>query len=67
MALYKECKLLLKEYAIEAKKRFRDDKPAVRMFINDALDIIYRNEGRELSEHKKRLLDLYACKLHPKN
>ncbi len=61
---YQNCKEQLKLESIELKKHFPNDKPAVNMGINDFTDYLCRE--CDLTEHKKHLLDLYACKLHLK-
>lgn len=61
---YQNCKKLLKQEAKGLKKRFPNDIPAVNMGINDFMDYLCRE--CDLTEHKKHLLDLYACKLHLK-
>jgi len=62
--IYKTAKMNLKEVAIDAKKRFKTDKPMIRQIINDTADSICKN--MQLSEYQRDLLSNYACTLHPK-
>ena len=62
---YNQAKNALKLASIQAKKHYKDDKPAVRMIINDEVDCL--SKELNLSEYHKNLLSNYACKLHPKN
>jgi len=63
--IYKTAKESLKETANEVKQVFKDDKPLVRMVINDEVDSLSKNYN--LSEYQRNLLSNYGCKLHPKN
>lgn len=65
MTNYQLAKLELKEIAIETKNFYINDKPAIRMVINDSIDDIC--DEQNLSEYQRELLYNYACKLHPKN
>lgn len=61
---YQKAKAYLKTTAKTAKAEYKNDKPAQRMIINDTVDFLCKNY--QLSEYKRDLLSLYACKLHPK-
>ena len=61
---YQDAKQDLKNIAIDAKKEFKGDKPAIRQIINDNTHFIAYQY--ELSEYKTDLLHNYACTLHPK-
>lgn len=65
MSTYLQIKIQLKESAIEAKKKYPKDKPAIRMIINDTVD--YLSKENNLSERQRSMLSNYACKLHPKD
>jgi len=56
---------LLKTLSKEIKLSDPNDKPMIRMVINDGVD--YISKELLLSEHQRDLLSNYACKLHPKN
>ncbi len=60
---YQQAKQTLKNVADEAKKVWKDDKPLIRMIINNEVNDLSYN----LSEYQTTLLSNYACKLHPKN
>ena len=62
---YKKAKNYLCEVAKDIKEKYKTDKPAQRMYINDCAD--YLIKFYQFSEYKSNLLSLYACKLHPKN
>ena len=61
---YQIAKRTLKCVSMDAKSEFRTDKPAIRMVINDTCDAICKD--LRLSDYHRRLLENYACKLHPK-
>lgn len=63
MTTYQKLKAILKETAEEVRVRYKNDKPAQRMAINDTCDELIRSSS--LSENKCELLTRYACKLHP--
>jgi hypothetical protein len=63
MTNYQNAKSELKNISIEAKKHFKNDKPAVRMQINDSINWI--SDNYSLSDYKNSLLHNYACTLHP--
>jgi hypothetical protein len=48
----------------EAKKQYSNDKPLIRMSINDSAHNIAKE--LKLPEYNTTLLHNYACKLHPK-
>lgn len=58
---YQQAKQSLKSVADEAKKVWKDDKPLIRMIINDEVNDLSCN----LTEYESTLLSNYACKLHP--
>ena len=62
---YKKAKNMLKSISIEAKKAYENDKPAIRMSINDSIDHIVSD--CRLSDYQRGLLCNYACTLHPKD
>ena len=62
---YQKAKQYLKDSAKRCKIAFANDKPKIRMIINDTVDYLCKNY--QFSEYKRDLLSLYACKLHPKN
>jgi hypothetical protein len=69
--LYLEYKEDLKQFAIDMKKAYPDDKPLVRMALNDRLDSIIKDlPFNRISEKRKELyinwLSSYVCELHPK-
>ena len=59
---YQIAKNELKIVSDEAKKVWKDDKPLIRMIINDEVNDLSYN----LSDYQTNLLSSYACKLHPK-
>lgn len=59
---YQNVKLALKLAAKQDKERFKNDKPAINMSINDFCD--YLCKDLNLSDHQRNLLSNYACKLH---
>ena len=61
----KQLKEELKNIALGAKLKYSNDKPLIRMIINDYLDYICKEE--HLTEKQRGILSNYACKLHPKN
>lgn len=63
MTQYQIAKNTLKCVALDARSEYRDDKPAVRMIINDTVDEIARDLN--LSDYYIGLLSNYACSLHP--
>jgi hypothetical protein len=65
MTNYQSAKNELKSISQDAKKEFKNDKPAQRMIINDTADALCKNLN--LSDYNRNLLSNYACKLHPKN
>lgn len=60
---YKFAKEQLKEISIDAKKRFNNDKPAIRQVIND--NAYFLANEYDLNEYKTNLLQNYAGSLHP--
>ena len=60
---YQTAKEVLKNTAVEAKNN-SNDKPLIRMVINDTADSLTREFN--LSDHRINLLHNYAAKLHPK-
>jgi hypothetical protein len=60
---YQEAKKRLKAISIEAKKRFKRDKPAICQIINESSFFI--GQDFNLSEYKKNLLSNYASNLQP--
>ena len=62
--VYQNCKNELKTESILAKKLFQDDKPKVRMIINDYCDYLCKNY--DLSDYHRNNLVVYSCTLHPK-
>jgi hypothetical protein len=63
MTNYQQAKSNLKRLAKEVKFPYREDKPLIRMIINDGVDMY--SKDLNLSEHQRDLLSNYACKLHP--
>jgi hypothetical protein len=59
---YMELKKLLKAAAVEAKKIFKNDIPAINMTINDTIDFLAKEHN--LSERQRHMLALYGCTLH---
>ena len=64
---YQQAKIDLKRASKNIKADFKDDKPAIRMYINDTVDFMCKDYSRHLSEYQQNLLSNYACTLHPKN
>lgn len=62
---YQIAKNMLKMVSLDAKSEYRNDKPMVRMIINNTVDSICIS--LQFSEYQRNLLSNYACKLHPKN
>ena len=62
---YQIAKQTLKNASIEYKRFIKNDKPLIRMNIND--DIDYLIKDLNLSDYQSNLLSKYACKLHPKD
>jgi hypothetical protein len=62
---YQQAKQTLKTYTITVKSKHKNDKPMIRMLINDSVD--YLSKDLNLSDYQRNLLSDYACKLHPKN
>ena len=60
---YQEAKKELKFISENLKKQYKNDKPAIRMYINNSINWV--SENYNLSEHKNSLLHDYACTLHP--
>lgn len=63
-SIYQTAKIELKQTAIEAKKQFKNDSPAIRMIINDEVDNLCKS--LRLTDYQRDLLCNYACSLHPK-
>jgi hypothetical protein len=62
---YQQAKTDLKETAKQAKKEYKNDKPAIRQAINNTADMLCKD--LRLSEYQRNLLANYSCNLHPKN
>ena len=62
---YQIAKQALKNASIEYKRFIKNDKPLIRMNINDDTDYLIKDLN--LSDYQSSLLSKYACKLHPKN
>lgn len=62
---YQQAKAELKEIANSAKKAYKKDLPAIRMIINDSVDMLCRDY--HFSDYYRNLLSNYACFLHPKD
>ena len=62
---YQIAKQALKNASIEYKRFIKNDKPLIRMNINDATDCFIKDLN--LSDYQSDLLSKYACKLHPKD
>jgi len=62
MTNYKNIKRHLKDVADMAKSQFGNDKPMVRLIINDSVDFL--SKEYQLSAYYTDLLAEYACKLH---
>lgn len=65
MTNYQIAKSTLKSVSLDAKAQYRNDKPMVRMIINDTADST--SKDLKLNDYQRDLLSNYACKLHPKN
>jgi len=63
--VYQQCKALLKDASIYAKKHFNNDLPAQREYLNNTNDYLIKEY--KLNAHKANLLSNYTCTLHPKN
>ena len=61
--IYQQAKRELKDVALDAKRQFKSDKPAVRQIINDYVDSLCKSLN--LSDYQRDLLANYACTLHP--
>ena len=64
-SIYLEVKEMLRTTANDIKRAYPNDKPMIRMGINNAFD--YYSKEYDLTPYQVRLLDNYACKLHPKD
>ena len=62
---YQQVKADLKEIADSAKKEYKNDLPAIRMIINDSVDMLCKEN--QFSDYYRNLLSNYSCFLHPKN
>ena len=62
---YQQVKSELKEIADTAKKDHKNDLPAIRMIINDSVDMLCKEH--HFSEYYRNLLSNYSCTLHPKD
>ena len=62
---YQIAKQALKNASIEYKRFIKNDKPLIRMIINNAT--YYLIKDLNLSDYQINLLSKYACKLHPKD
>lgn len=62
---YQEAKEFLKGVAKDAKQQFPNDKPLIRMLINN--NCYQAEQDYNLTEYQTTLLQNYACTLHPKN
>jgi len=65
MTQYKQAKNCLKELANDVKTAYKDDKPLIRMVINNGIDTYVSHF--KLTDYQRNLLSNYACKLHPKD
>jgi len=65
MTNYQIAKSTLKTISLDAKNEHRNDKPMIRMIINDSVDSISRDLRLDVYD-SNRLSD-YACTLHPKD
>lgn len=61
---YQQVKAELKEIADTAKIEYKNDLPAIRMIINDSVDMLCKIY--QFSDYYRNLLSNYACALHPK-
>lgn len=64
MTIYQQCKIRLKNIADVLKREIPKDKPAIRMHINNSVDLM--SKSYKLTSYQTDLLSNYACKLHPK-
>ena len=62
---YQQVKADLKEIADSAKIDYKNDLPAIRMIINDSVDMLCKDY--QFSDYYRNLLSNYSCFLHPKN
>lgn len=62
---YQQAKADLKEIADSAKKEYKNDLPAIRMIINDSVDMLCKEN--QFSDYYRNLLSNYSCTLHPKH
>ena len=62
---YQQAKTDLKEIADTAKIEYKKDLPAIRMIINDSVDMLCK--VYQFSDYYRNLLSNYACTLHPKD
>ena len=62
---YQIAKQALKNASIEYKRFIKNDKPLIRMNINNDTDYLIKDLN--LSDYQSDLLSKYACKLHPKD
>lgn len=62
---YQQVKADLKEIADAAKIEYKNDLPAIRMTINDSVDMLCK--VYQFSDYYRNLLSNYACFLHPKD
>ena len=60
---YQRAKIELKNVSIAAKKRFKNDKPAINETIN--VNAYFLESKYSLSDYQIELLHNYACTLHP--
>ena len=60
---YQQAKNELKNISIHAKNTFANDKPGIRMYINDSINWV--SDNYSLTDYKNSLLHDYACTLHP--
>ena len=60
---YQKVKQELKELKRELKQTFTDDKPYIRMALNDRAN--YLIIDYDLTEHQTELLSNFVCTLHP--
>lgn len=61
---YQQVKADLKEIAYTAKMEHKNDLPAIRMIINDSVDMLCK--VYQFTDYYRNLLSNYACFLHPK-
>jgi hypothetical protein len=65
MTNYQDAKSQLILISYHAKEQHTNDKPLIRMMINDSAYML--SIDLKLSEYQTNLLSNYACTLHPKN